>query len=134
MDLKLKIANHVLIAELSGKLTLREALKVCILACDDAGKRGSSTFLLDASAVDGELSIFDRYQLGKTVAHYCVSHGWSYKVALLGNEPAVNGFGALVASNRGLVATHFRGRKEALEWLNALARNRLRSQGKQESS
>jgi hypothetical protein len=133
MDLKLKVANHVLIAEVSGHLTLREALKVCILACDGAGKRGSSTFLMDASAVDGELSIFERYQLGKTVADYCVSHGWSYKVALLGTEPAVNGFGALVASNRGLVATHFRDRKKALEWLDALARSRSRLQGKQES-
>jgi hypothetical protein len=133
MDLKLKIANHVLIAKLSGQLTLREALKVCMLACDGAAERGFSTFLLDASAVDGELSDLERYELGKTVADYCVSQGWFYQVALLGTEPAVTGFGALVASNRGLVATHFRDRKKALEWLNALARDRSCPPGKQES-
>ena len=120
-------------AELSGQLTLREASKVCMLACDGAAERGFSTFLLDASAVEGELSGVERYQLGKTVAHYCVSHGWSYKVALLGTEPAVTGFAALVASNRGLVATHFRELKKALEWLHAFARGPSRPQGKQES-
>ena len=133
MDLKLKIADDVLIAELSGQLTLREALKVCMLACDGAAERGFSTFLLDASAVDGELSVFERYQLGETVADYCVSHGWFYKVALLGTEPAVTGFGALVASNRGLVATQFSERKKALEWLNDFARGRSGPQGEQES-
>jgi hypothetical protein len=119
MDLNLKIADHVLIAELSGKLTLREALKVCTLACDGAAERGFSAFLLDASAVDGELSVLERYKLGKIVAEYCVSHSWSYIVALLGTEPAVTGFGALVASNRGLVATQFREREKALAWLDA---------------
>ena len=133
MDLKLKIAGDVLTAELSGQLTLGEAAKVCMLACDGAAESGFSTFLLDASAVDGELSDMERYQLGKTVADYCVSNGWSYKVALLGTEPAVTGFAALVASNRGLVATHFRERQKALEWLNAFAPDRSRPQGEQES-
>jgi hypothetical protein len=131
MDLKLKIADDVLIAELSGHLTMREALRVCMLACDGAEERGFSTFLLDAPAVDGEISDLERYELGKTVAEYCVSQGWSYKVALVGTEPAVNGFGALVATNRGLVARHFREPEEALKWLNAFARRRSRPPGKQ---
>jgi hypothetical protein len=114
MEFKLELRDQVLVAEVSGQLTFREALEVCMRACDGAAEKGFSTFLLDASAVGGELSNLDRYELGKTVADYCVAHGWCYKVALLGDEPAVTGFGALVASNRGLVVETFRERKKAL--------------------
>jgi hypothetical protein len=129
MNLILELRDQVLVAEVSGHLTFREALEVCMLACDGAAERGFSTFLLDASAVTGELSNLDRYDLGKHVADYCVEHGWYYKVALLGSEPAVTGLGALVASNRGLVVETFRDRKRALEWLNAFVRDLPRSHG-----
>src|SRR5215469_13162028 len=129
MDLKLELRDHILVAEVSGQLTLREALKVCKLVCDGAAEKGFSTFLLDASAVDGELSGFERYELGQTIAEYCVAHGWFYRVAVLGSEPAVTGFGELVAPNRGLVAELFSDRRKALEWLNAFVRGPSRSQG-----
>jgi hypothetical protein len=92
MDLKLELRDHILVAEVSRQLTL---------------------LLLDASAVDGELSGFERYELGKTIAEYCVAHGWFYRVAVLGSEPAVTGFGELVAPNRGLVTERFTDRRKA---------------------
>jgi hypothetical protein len=133
MDLKLELRDRVLVAEVSGQLTLREALKICKLVCEGAAERGFSTFLLDASAVDGELSALERYELGKTIADYCVAHGWFYRVALLGSETAVTGFAELVAPNRGLVVERFGDRRKALEWLNAFVRDALRSQENQES-
>ena len=92
-----------------------------------------STFLLDASAVDGELSAIERYELGKTIADYCVAHRWFHRVALIGRETAVRGFAELVAPNRGLVVERFGDRRKALEWLNAFAHDPLRSQGNQKS-
>jgi hypothetical protein len=127
MDLKLELRDHVLVAEISGQLTLREALRVCKLVCDGAAERGFSTYLLDASAVDGELSAIERYELGKTIADYCVAHRWFHRVALIGRETAVRGFAELVAPNRGLVVERFSDRRKALEWLNAFVHDPLHS-------
>jgi hypothetical protein len=129
MDLKLKLQDRVLVAELTGRMTLREAVKASMLACSGAAERNCSAILLDASAVVGELSIYERHELGRTVADYCMLRGWSYKLAVVGSPPAVTGVGALVASNRGLVTQRFSDRQEALEWLNATARGFSRAQG-----
>jgi hypothetical protein len=128
MDLEFKLRDHLLVAEISGKPTLREAVRVCMLACDGAAERSFSTFLMDASSVNGELSISERHDLGRTVADYCVAQGRCYHVALVGTEPAVTGFGALVASNRGLLAVHFRDLNLAVEWVNAFTRDLSRWQ------
>jgi hypothetical protein len=119
MDLNWEFIQHVPVAAISGRLTLRDALKVCMLVCDGARERGLSTFLLDVSAVSGELSNFECYALAKGVAAYCTARGWFYRVAVLGSEPTVTGFGARVASNRGLAVERFSDRQKALEWLNA---------------
>jgi hypothetical protein len=101
MDLKLELRDYILVATVSGQLTLRDALRIGVLVCDGAAERGVSFILMDPSAVNGELSDLERYEVGKTIANYCMKHGWCYRVALLGSEPVVTGFGALVASNRG---------------------------------
>jgi hypothetical protein len=46
-----------------------------MLVCDGVAQRNCSAILLDVSVVDGRLSVFQRYELGKTVADYCVAHG-----------------------------------------------------------
>jgi hypothetical protein len=94
------------VGAVSGQLTLRDALRIGVLVCDGA-ERGVSSILMDPSAVNGELSDLERYEVGKTLANYCMKPGWCYRVALLGSEPVVTGFGALVASNRGLVTKRF---------------------------
>jgi hypothetical protein len=107
MELTWKLGEPYPVAAVSGLLTLRDALTICILTCDGAHERGFSNFLLDVSAVTGQLSTFEQYELGKTVADYCSAHGWHYKVAVVGSPTTVTGFGLLVASNRGLVVEHF---------------------------
>jgi hypothetical protein len=132
MDLKLELQDRILVAEFTGPLTLHEAVKVCTLACDGAAERDCTAILFDASAVNGELSLFENYELGKSVAEYCVAHGWSYKVAAVG-KLGVTGFPALVASNRGLQVECFDDREKAMEWLSAFTRGSSRARGNSES-
>jgi len=77
MDINWELAGPVPVAS----LTLRDALKAGILACDDANERGFSSFLLNVTAVTDELSMFEQYHLSKTVAGYCRGHDWLYRVA-----------------------------------------------------
>jgi hypothetical protein len=131
MDLKLELHDRVLVAEFTGRLTLLEAVRVCMLACDGAAERSCTAILLDASAVKGKLTLFEQYELGKTIAEYCITHGWCYRVAALG-KPVVTDFAALVASNRGLEAECFSDRQKAMEWLKATARGLSPAQGNSE--
>jgi hypothetical protein len=132
MDMKLKIVDDVLIAELSGQLTLREALKVCMLACDGATERGFSNFLLDASAVDGELSISSVINSGVPLrtmrltwlvlqsgaARQRTSDYWLWCPRGLESRVGGNAVSRV---------------EKAMEWLNAFARGRSRPQRNQES-
>ena len=89
----------------------------------DAGtEQGFDKILLDFSAVMGELSVVDLYAVGKAMAEYCVSKSIHPKLAVIGKPPAVTGFGAEVASNRGLTSKTFSESQSALNWLRAFDR------------
>ena len=60
-----------------------------------------------------------RYDLGKAMAEYCFSKAIYPKVALVGLLPFITGFGAAVASNRGLTTKTFSESQSALKWLSA---------------
>ena len=74
---------------------------------------------MDLLAMTGMLSDFDLYEIGKTMAEYCVSRSFYPRVAVIGNPPSVNGLGAHVASNRGLTSMTFSASQPALNWLRA---------------
>jgi hypothetical protein len=74
--------------------------------------------LADASAAEGKLSDMDRYQLGRSMAEYYISKRLVFKVAIVGKPPLINGFGALVASNRGVATETFSDTAHATRWLN----------------
>ena len=88
---------------------------------DTATERGFDKILIDFLAVTGELSDLDLYEVGKTMAEYCVSKSINPKVAVIGKPPTVTGFGATVASNRGLISKTFSESRPALNWLRAFA-------------
>jgi hypothetical protein len=85
---------------------------------DEAAARGVNRILLDGLAITGELSTLEQYQLGKTIADYCVSRSATLKVAVV-RKPPIDGFGAQVARNRGLIVEVFSDREAALRWLKA---------------
>ena len=64
------------------------------------------------------LNTLDRYSLGMKWIAYCAERKLNPRLAVVGELPVVDGFGVLVAKNRGLVAEVFPSRQKALEWLN----------------
>jgi hypothetical protein len=58
--------------------------------CDAATKGGFNKILYDCSAITGELSGLEEYEIAKTIAAYCVSKSVNPKVALIGKPPTVH--------------------------------------------
>ena len=117
MDLKVDSEEGVLVATAAGPVSLSEAISVFTKACDLAAEKGIDRILVDCLSVEGELSIMERYELGRTLAEYCQSRSITPKVATAGKPPLINGFAARVAWNRGLVAETFWELQKARDWL-----------------
>ena len=102
MELTLVSHDDFLLATVAGQVSLKEALLLGKSAIDAATEQGLGMILMDCFAMAGELSVQERYDLGKAMAEYCASKSVYPKVALVGEPPAITGFVAEVASNRGL--------------------------------
>jgi hypothetical protein len=113
--------DDFLLATATGRVSVEEAQRVLKKVIDTAAERGFERVLIDFLAVTGELTVMDLYETGRAMAEYCVSKSLHPKVALIGKPPLVNGFGAQVASNRGLTSMTFSERQPALDWLRAFA-------------
>src|SRR5262245_8969640 len=116
---QLELQDDYLIATVEGQLSVSEAFVLLTKIRDAATEKGLDKVLVDLSSVRGELSSRERYELGKILAEHWVK-GWPGlpKVALVGTPPAIDGFGALVASNRGFfLAETFSELPKALDWL-----------------
>lgn len=111
----------------SGGVSAAEVLRIFKNVIDTATERGFDKILMDFLAVTGELSVMDLYEIGKAVAEYCERKSIHPKVAVIGKPPTVTGFGAQVASNRGLTSMTFPEREAALNWLRAFGAKAPRS-------
>ena len=119
MDLTFEPRDGFLLATATGQVSLDAVLELHRKICDAATKGGFNKILYDCSAITGELSVLEEYEIAKTIAAYCMSKSVNPKVALIGRPPSVTGFAAEVASNRGLLVSAFSERQAGLDWLNA---------------
>ena len=117
MNLSIEFRDGVLWATVTGRVSVTESKQMCAATCDVAVELGVVQILVDVSAADGELSDLDRYQLGQTMADYYIAKPVSFTLAIVGKPPLVNGFAALVASNRGVNTATFSDTTNAVEWL-----------------
>src|SRR5215471_6687829 len=101
MEVTLASEDGVLLATASGRASVQEVLRVFKKVIDTAIERRFDKALMDFLEVKGTLSDFDLYEIGKTMAEYCVSRSFYPRVAVIGNPPTVNGLGSQVASNLG---------------------------------
>ena len=116
---KFESKEDYLLVTLEGPVSFSEAIAVLTKVREVATERGFDKVLVDCRSVRGELSSFERYELGKTMAgHWLKECSGTPKVALVGKPPTINGFGALVAANRGFLAKTFSELPKALNWLN----------------
>ncbi len=121
MQVTLASQDDFLLATAMGPVSRKEVLSVFRKAVDTAAEWGFEKILIDFLAVTGELGVMDLYEIGKSMAEYCVSKSLYPKVALIGKPPLVTGFGAEVASNRGLTSRTFSERQPAANWLRAFS-------------
>ena len=119
MRLELASQDDFFLATAAGQISTIEVMRVLKTVIDTATERGFDKILIDFWAVTGELSTFDLYRIGKAMAEYCASKSICPKMAVVGKPPTVTGFGAEVASNRGLTSMTFSERQPALKWLHA---------------
>jgi hypothetical protein len=118
MDLKLESRDDLLLATASGQMSLSAVLELHKQISDAAAERGFKKILFDCSAVTGEISVVERYQLGKTVAEHCLQRSMSPGIAVVGKPPTIDGLVARVAWNRGIFVETFSERQAAMRWLN----------------
>ena len=107
MEVTLASEHDFLLATAGGQVSVKEILRVFKNVIDTATERGFDKILIDFWGVTGSLSDFDRYDIGKAMAEYCRNKSIHPRVAVIGKPPIVTGFGAMVASNRGLVSMTF---------------------------
>jgi len=120
MDLTLESRDGLLLATVTGRVSFSEVLECWKKVCDAAAEKECGKILFDALAAEGEISDFEKYEVSKIIVEYCRQPSMSPTVAVVGKPPTITGFGALVASNRGLTVFTFSERQAALDWLIGL--------------
>jgi len=123
MRLNLEASEGILFVSVGGFITLSRAVDIFQQACDAAIAHGLNCILVDCLNAHSDLTDLERYHLGKSMSDYYIARSPAMKVAVVGNPPLVNGFGALVACNRGLLAQTFPDRQAATNWLNRFRQN-----------
>jgi hypothetical protein len=121
MQLTLLPQDGFLLATAAGQVSIGEVLRVFKNVIDTATERGIDKILIDFLTVTGRLSDIDRYRIGKAMAEYCRNKSIHPRVAVIGKPPIVTGFGAEVASNRGLTSMTFSESQAALNWLRIVS-------------
>src|SRR5262245_58409953 len=115
----LNIDGELLFAVVKGTVSLDATWQVLKKICDTALQKHLSLILVDALLAQGVAPTIDRYTLGVKLVAYCGERKLWPRLAFVGQPPVVDGFGVLVAKNRGLVTERFPNCKQALEWVRA---------------
>jgi hypothetical protein len=102
----------------SGNLAFDAALRLLKQVCDTAKEKEVNKILVNALAVDGKISTLERYRLGVEVVAYLGKLEMNPTLTFVGKPPTIDGFGVLVAQNRGVGTEVFSSQQKALSWLD----------------
>jgi hypothetical protein len=117
MSLQFDLDGELLLATVSGPVSFDAIWQILKQICDTASQKQLTQILVDALGAWGVTSTVDRYTLGVNLVIYCGELKFWPRLAFVGEPPVVDGFGVLVARNRGLNTDRFPNRQEALEWV-----------------
>lgn len=120
LQVELGTDGELLLAVVRGTVASEAIWQVLKQICDTALQKELTRILVDAFAAQGVVTTIERYTLGVKLVTYCGEHKLWPRLAFIGVPPVIDGFGILVAKNRGLVTERFPNRKEALEWVRAV--------------
>lgn len=114
-NLKIEDQTTHLVVRLSGAFSLARFLEDVAKAVQICQDRQRTRIYLDLTALEGKLTIFDRYEMGAQGAKLAEN----LKVSVCASPETVDPkrFGLQVARNRGLNIQLFLNPEEALSWL-----------------
>jgi hypothetical protein len=119
LRIDIEIQGGLLLVTASGDLEFAATLRFFKQVLDTAREKGINKILINAFAVEGELSGVERYEIGAEIAAYVKQRQMNPRIAMVGKPPQLNGFAVRVAQNRDLVISAFSTQEDALNWLNA---------------
>jgi hypothetical protein len=125
MDFTIESRNGSVWVTVTGQISLDNAVEIFQKTVDTAIELGTKLILIDCTAMTSMLSELERYHLGSLSAEYALQRSEgskALKVAVVGTPPVINGFAALVASNRGINTETFPDTSNAIEWLDRFSR------------
>ena len=108
-----------LAAVVTGTISFNAIWQVLKQICDTALQKKCTRIVVDTLGAQAVTTTTDRYTLGVKLVNYCTENALQPMLAFIGQPPVVDGFGVLVAKNRGLDIERFPNWKEALEWVGA---------------
>ena len=119
LQVALETDGEFLAAVISGTVSFNAIWQVLKQVCDTALQKKCTRILVDALGAQGITTTIDRYNLGVKFVNYCQEKQLWPRLAFVGQASVVDGFGVLVAKNRGLATERFPNLKEALDWVHA---------------
>src|SRR5215471_426667 len=114
LQVALETDGEFLDAVISGTVSFNAIWQVLKQVCDTALQKKCTRILVDALGAQGNTTTIDRYNLGVKFVNYCQEKQLWPRLAFVGQASVVDGFGVLVAKNRGLIIEQFSNKKEAL--------------------
>ena len=123
LEAKLEVDGKLLTVTISGNWSFNAARHLVKLTFDTALEERASLILADCLGMESTLTTLDRFKLGTELQNYPPARRMPQRIAVVGNPPAVDGFAALVASNRGVWTKVFTNHHQALDWLTAKNRS-----------
>src|SRR5215475_14657716 len=109
----MEVQGALLLVVVNGELSFNAAWDVLKQTYDTALEKQVNLILVDALALEGKLTSFEKYRLGTETVTYFRSRRMYPRIACVGKPPSMDGFGVLVARNRGVAAEMFSNRQEA---------------------
>jgi len=113
----IEVQQELLLTTVNGIVSLNAVWHVLEQTYDIARGNRLHLILIDALAMDGKLTTFERYRLASKTETYFRFRQFHPRIAVVGNPPSVDGFGALVGKNRWVAVEIFSNRAQALSWL-----------------
>jgi len=120
MHIDIELQRGLMLVTAGGSVRFDAVPRLFKQVFDEAAEKQVNKILVDSLALDGELATFERYDLGVEMAAYLNERRMNLQLAFVGRLPTMNGFGARVARNRGIITEVFSTHDEALRWLDQL--------------
>jgi hypothetical protein len=118
MQVDVELQGDLLLAMARGTLSFDAALGVWKQILEAAEGHHVNRILVDVTAVDGTLSVTERYRLATELSPRATEDA---TIAVIGQSATLEAFALIVAQNLGKLVMMFPSRPKGLRWLEATA-------------